>query len=60
MSYPKWLYSASGAVLVADAASHEALSGAWFESPALVLPDEPETTAQEPEKRKPGRPKKAE
>lgn len=63
MSYPKWLYSASGAVMVPDAAAHEALEGAWVESPALVgiaiATLEAEQTP-EPEKRKPGRPKKVE
>lgn len=36
MIYPKWLYSASGAVLLKSHAEEEALSGEWFDNPAKV------------------------
>lgn len=41
--YPKWLYSKDGAVLVEDEAAHKELTGEWFDSPADVDGEKPET-----------------
>lgn len=35
-TYPKWLYSANGAQVVPDEATHAALGGSWYESPVEV------------------------
>lgn len=42
-SYPKWLYSASGAQIAPDAAAHAALGSGWVESPADVVAESAET-----------------
>jgi len=36
MTYPRWLYSESGAVLLKNRQEEDALGGTWFDSPALV------------------------
>ena len=34
--YPKWLYSAEKALIVANASERAALEGKWYESPADI------------------------
>lgn len=53
-SYPKWIYSAEGPRLIQSEQEHP--GAGWFESPADIGKEE----HKEPEKRKPGRPKKTE
>lgn len=57
-SYPKWLYSVDGAVLVQTHEEHAALVGTWRESPADVQAEEvPADVPEEAPKRR-GRPPK--
>ena len=39
--YPKWLYSAERALIVASADEHAALEGKWYESPADIPSGDP-------------------
>lgn len=39
--YPKWLYSADRALIVASADEHAALEGQWYESPADIPSGDP-------------------
>ena len=40
--YPKWIYSASGALLVGGAEEEAALGEGWFATPDLKAPEKPE------------------
>ena len=57
MQYPKWIYSLEGAMLIETEDEHP--GDGWFESPVDVPGPEYIEPTFEPEKRKPGRPRKA-